>query len=595
MIGRNLIAGLLGAPALALMAGCETSSASNPSITEKRSAPNVYDGYSEAIYDGYERSSFYVPVRDGTRLAVDLFRPTLNGELADEELPVIWMHTPYNRRSYRGAPAAEAYPGYALELLPYGYNVALVDFRGVYASFGTNIAYNRGEWVDAAKWDAYDITEWFAAQPWSNGNIGMWGCSATGGSQMQALTTNPPSLKAVVPMSAELDVWPFAMSGGIPRDVAVTTPGTTASQSMIARRDSMAVPVDGPEAEALLEQAKAEHKNNIESVGLVYFRDSISEATGLEWWNVSSAHTYLDELKAGKTGVLSVANWDEAGTRHGPFLTYNNLPKDNTKLLVGPSTHCAWSAVEEQTGFDLVTEELRFYDYWLKGIENGVMDEPGVTYFTYNAPEDEAWRQSEVWPLENEVRTPYYLTPAQTLSTDEPSNDGAVQTELTDSPRAQTITVLETEDGLMFETAPLESPTEVTGHPVIHLWVEGNVPDADVTAFLHDLAPDGTATTYQMVGRLRASHRALADPPYDNLGLPWHPHTEASEAKLPANEPAELVFDMFPMSYIFPEGHKIRLQLVVGKVPGKDDSGSVSVLTGGDTASWIELPIIPKS
>jgi putative CocE/NonD family hydrolase len=130
-------------------------------------------GWSEQAYDGYVRTSFYVPVRDGTKLAVDLYRPTKGGAVASEKLPVVWMHSPYNRRTYRGGETAETYPGFALKLAPYGYNVAVVDFRGVYASYGMNIGYNRGEWVDAAKFDAYDITEWFAKQPWSNGRIGM--------------------------------------------------------------------------------------------------------------------------------------------------------------------------------------------------------------------------------------------------------------------------------------------------------------------------------------------------------------------------------------------------------------------------------------
>ena len=134
----------------------------------------------------------------------------------------------------------------------------------------------------------------------------------------------------------------------------------------------------------------------------------MSPATGLVWWDKSSPHTYLDELKKSDIGVLSVANWDEAGTRHGPFFTFNNLPKDNTKLLVGPATHCAWSAVKDETGFDLVTEELRFFDYWLKGKQNNVMNEPAVTYFTYNAPKDSQWRTSETWPLKTEQRTHFY-------------------------------------------------------------------------------------------------------------------------------------------------------------------------------------------
>src|SRR5207248_1221665 len=136
-------------------------------------------------------------------------------------MPVVWMHTPYNRRHFRGGLTAARYPGSALRLLRYGYVVAVVDFRGLYASYGSNVAYNRGEWIDAARWDAYDITEWLAAQPFCTGAVGMWGCSATGGSQLQAATTAPPHLKAVFPMSCEFDAFTFRAPGGItpPRDV----------------------------------------------------------------------------------------------------------------------------------------------------------------------------------------------------------------------------------------------------------------------------------------------------------------------------------------------------------------------------------------
>ena len=84
-------------------------------------------------------------------------------------------------------------------------------------------------------------------------------------------------------------------------------------------------------------------------------------------------------------GVYAVANWDEAGTKHGAFFTFANL-RGQARLLVGPAPHCAWTQVKTDTGFDIVAEELRFFDYWLKGIRNGVMEEPAVTYYTYNAP-----------------------------------------------------------------------------------------------------------------------------------------------------------------------------------------------------------------
>ena len=116
--------------------------------------------------------------------------------MVDKPLPIAWMHTPYQRRNYpSNSPnlAAALYPGAALGLVKYGYVVGVVDQRGLYASYGTRYSGNF--------WDAYDITEWFAAQPWSDGNIGMWGCSATGGSQVAATSLMPPSLKAVFPMS----------------------------------------------------------------------------------------------------------------------------------------------------------------------------------------------------------------------------------------------------------------------------------------------------------------------------------------------------------------------------------------------------------
>lgn len=583
------------AAAMALLVSACAGGAPDPAETNatgRVSAPNAYAGWSEAVYDGHRRSSFYVEVRDGTRLAVDLYRPTKGGVEASEKLPVVWMHSPYNRRTYRDGEAAETYPGYALRLVPHGYNVAVVDFRGVYASFGRNIGYNRGEWVDAAKYDAYDVTEWFAKQPWSNGKIGMWGCSATGGSQMQALTTHPPSLKAVIPMSAEFDVYAFTTLGGVSAPRPVAPPNATGEAASIATRDRLAAPVDGPDGAGQLAAAIASHKDNIESVGIVPFRDSVSQPTGLEWWKISSPHTYLDELKKTGIGVLSVANWDEAGTRHGPFFTFNNLPKDNTKLLVGPSTHCAWSAVKDETGFDLVTEELRFFDHWLKGKANGVMKEPAVTYYTYNAPAESAWRTSETWPLKSERRTDYLLSAAGGLGTT-PAPTGARSVAMSPPPVSQTVMIEPATGAAIFETAPLPSDLEVTGHPLMSLWIRTATADADAMTQIFDVAPDGTTRTYQMIGRLRASHRETATAPYNHLGLPWRTHAQADARPIPSGEAVELTYDLLPMSYIFKAGHRIRIAVSFSDPARGANPPEVEILTGGAHASRITLPVIP--
>ncbi|RYG35120.1 MAG: CocE/NonD family hydrolase, partial [Burkholderiales bacterium] len=482
--------------------------------------------------------------------------------------------------------------GFALKLAPYGYNVAVVDFRGVYASYGKNIAYNRGEWVDAAKFDAYDITEWFASQAWSSGKIGMWGCSATGGSQMQALTTRPPSLKAVIPMSAEFDAYSFTTLGGVSAPRPQAPPNATGEAASITTRDRVAAAVDGPEGAAQLAAAIASHRDNIESVGIVPFKDSVSPATGLEWWKLSSPHTYLDALKQTDVGVLSVANWDEAGTRHGPFFTFNNLPKQNTKLLVGPATHCAWTAVKEETGFDLVTEELRFFDYWLKGKQNNVMAEPAVTYFTYNAPKESQWRTSESWPLKNEKRTAFYLGAAGRLDGAKPTAASEAQVAMTLPSASQTTMIEAAPGGVTFETAALGADLEVTGHPVMNLWIRTDAGDADVTARIDDVAADGSTRSYQMLGRLRASHRTLATAPYNHLGLPWMTHKQSDAKAVPAGQPVELVFDLLPMSYIFKAGNKVRVTLTFADPQRRDGLPPVTVLTGGATPSSITLPVI---
>src|SRR5690606_13548712 len=221
---------------------------------------------------------------------------------------------------------------------------------------------------------------------------------------------------------------------------------------------------------------------------------------------------------------LSVANWDEAGTRHGPFFTFNNLPKENTKLLVGPATHCAWTAVKDETGFDLVTEELRFFDYWLKGKQNNVMREPAVTYFTYNAPTESQWRTSETWPLKSELRTDFYLSGASSLDRTRPAVAAERSTHMGAAPVSQTVTIEAAPGGAAYETVALAEDMEVTGHPVMTLWLKTDAGDTDVTARIDDVAPDGSTRSYQMLGRLRASHRTLASPPYNHLGLPWHTH-----------------------------------------------------------------------
>lgn len=564
------------------------------------SAPGRYRGYSEPIYpDGHQLSSQYVAMRDGVELAMDLYRPKqADGSVVTEPLPVVWMHTPYNRRYFSATAGAErgltgeTYPGTAARLVQYGYVVAVVDFRGLYASYGTNKAYNRGEWLDAARFDAYDVTEWLAAQPFSTGEIGMWGCSATGGSQLQAATTAPPHLKAIFPMSCEFDAYSFAVPGGMapPKGTPTRLPTGPSSPAM---RDALAEPVDGDADRKKLMEAIAQHASGVDNAGYVPFRDSVAENFPEQWWLKSSPHTYLADIQRSGVALYLAANWDEGATKHGAFFTFNNLTNP-AKLIVGPSTHCAWTDVKNTTGFDLVTEELRFFDHWLKGVQNGVMDEPRVFYYTYNAPKGREWAASAQWPLANERRRSYYFAAVHAMTGVPPSSPSGKDEFVV---RYDTTPENMLETGLYYETPELSVDVQITGHPAINLWVTSTATDGDFIATLQDLAPDGTAKSYNTHGRLRASNRKIADPPYNNLELPWHPSNEADAMPLVPGEPTEISFELLPISMIVKKGHRIRVVLTFASpaTPQLSPAPTVAILRDAMHRSSLSLPIIPAT
>jgi uncharacterized protein len=557
---------------------------------ERVSRPGEYRGFTNVDFDGHEVTSRYVAVRDGTRLAVDIIQPTRAGKLATEKLPVVWMHTPYNRRTTNNGLTAANYPGKALQLVKYGYVVAVVDFRGTYASFGTNAGYNRGEWQDAARLDAYDITEWLAAQPWSNGKVGMWGCSATGGSQMQAMSTAPPSLKAIFPMSCEWDVYAFIAPGG------VTPPAGTSTQILRGgareERDRNAVAVDGDTDGALLRAAVAEHATSVEGAGSVPFRDSVSAAFGNTWWLKSSPHSYAKTLNESGIAVYTAVNWEEGYTGHGPAFTFNNL-RTPKKIILGPAKHCDWAQVQRDTGFDIVVEELRYFDHWLRGIDNGVMREPAVTYYTYNEAPGKNWKTSNTWPPLGAKRTKFFLG-SGSLGTAKPRRG------VDPSAMAVSYTV-DAENfwntGMTFVTEPLTRDTEVTGHASARIWLSTTATDADVVARIDDVAPDGTHRYVGVEGKLRASLRATAPAPYEYLGLPWHPFTEKSQQPLQPGVPVELQMEFLPTSYLFKAGHRIRLTLQFADARAtqkQDPPPRVSVLHDKKFPSLLELPLAPR-
>ena len=113
--------------------------------------------------------------------------------------------------------------------------------------------------------------------------------------------------------------------------------------------------------------------------------------------------------------------------------------------------------------------------------------------------------------------------------------------------------------GLTYTTPPLTTEVEVTGHPVVHLWVSSSARDGDFFVYLEDVS-EASYSKYITEGNLRASHRAISTAPYEYLGLPYHRSYAEDIADLP-DQPVELVFDLLPTSYVFEAGHRIRVTI----------------------------------
>lgn len=588
---RQLFAALLG---LVLLLGASAVSADEPRVSRF----GEYSGYSPQVADGYVRTSFYLPMRDGVRLAVDLYRPTKGGVLVEGRFPVIWHHT--NDRGPGGPIPERANPGLAAMplLTRYGYVVAVVERRGLGASTGARRGYHdRNE-----DFDAYEVTEWLAAQAWSTGNVGIWGCSNTGEAAMHAVSVAPPHLKAAFAGCFSFNKYDGMLRGGIFAQWG-TGPERTFDQDMTAR------PVDGDESRTLLRIAATDHRNSTVLYDLwtgMPYRDSFSPLVGSRFWAEGSLSSYLPQVRASGVPIYILGGWQDEFRKEG-MVAFANLDPGKRRIIIGPWRHCM------NDGFNLLAEAHRFFDYYLKGIDNGLAAEDPVHYFTIGAPAGQEWQSAPDLPL-NFTRRPFYLAPAGLSPRAPGARDKDAATAFTisydvpapgpnDPPdrrlngiMAFAVPAPTEAAGTHFLGPVLGADTEVTGIPIADLWITATSDDAALFVYLEDVAPDGTVRVVTD-GRLRASHRRLNDPPYAYLGLPWHrSYAEDVEALVPG-QAARLTFDLFPISWVFKAGHRMRISIAGADYrernrPQLTPPPTVRILNSPDHPSTVGIPVV---
>ena len=550
-------------------------------------------------------------MRDGAILRADIYRPE-----GDEPLPVLLCRTPYHKRSERHISDAQNMAGR-------GYIVVVQDVRGRYSSDG-DYRWMFGDQYREAE-DGYDTVEWAAGLPGSTGKVGTFGLSYDAWVQWELARLRPPHLVAMVPVGIcprLLDLnwgifetgrrlrWCYTMAVDFRRRDGLTTgPQTREEANAIwnhMERDKWFwfLPFDELPAEDVF-------------YGLAgQFRDYLRHQN-VEYWRFPEAHREVDVPVFGITGWYDrlIGTIDHfTGMRQNGMTAY---ARRNQKLLIGPWGHT--TDLARQVGvMDFGPEaELNYYDllqswfdYWLKGIDTGIMDEPPIRRFVMS---ENIWRDEEAWPL-NPVYTDYYFhskgaanTPcgdgrlSQTPPEDEPPDSylydprdpvmSLCTPDIQDTPCDQG-PLDQRRDVLVFMTKPLEQDVEVTGQVVVKLWAASTAPDTDFTAKLVDVHPDGLAVGL-CYGIIRAQYRQSYETP--TLITPGQIY--------------EYTISLRSTSNLFKRGHRIRLDISSSNFPffdrnhntGRPFYADAELVSATQTIyhtslypSRVILPVIPR-
>lgn len=543
-------------------------------------------------YAGYERESRYVTVRDGTRLAVNIYRPADDGAAVSGPLPVIFAFTPYRAR-YRDKDGAIREIALTdrlamRSLIRAGYVVAVADVRGKGASFGHRFGFQSRQEAE----DGRDLIEWLAAQPFSSGKIGMVGCSYLGGTTFQTTVLAPPSLRASFIGASDIDKYGFVANGGITAQFN-TRPDEPLSD------DLASLPVDGDVSGVLLRQAVAQHADNTSMSGRWYsmpYRDSVSSLTGTAFWQDVAVYDRVDAI--GRAGIATFfwGNWHDEPTAQ-VLLAAKNVP--GSQLLVGPGDHC-----DPPPGSDFTGRLVRYFDHHLKGAPYAAADAARATYMVEGQGGTGAWIRSDRLPGEDSQMQGFYLGGGGRNATLQarpfPDSTRSFVTDYDVGDPAYFSFWVEPmgDHGLEWTGAPLALPLKLAGAPVAHLSVRASTSDAPVFVYLERISPDGNARVISF-GRLAISHRKESEPPFDTMGQPWHSGLKADVAPLAPGQTARLAIAMTPVGQVVDAGDRLRF-VVTGADPRQrnldamrqDPPPEITVLEGGAQGSRIMLPVV---
>lgn len=536
-------------------------------VAHLESADAVSDGVSAVLYDTVLRDELTVAAADGTPLRVSVWRPE-----TDEPVPVILVQSPY--WSFLGDAKAGDRPTWYIDyFVPRGYAVALGEMRGTRDSGG---CWDFGGELDQR--DGYDVVEGLAAMPWSNGNVGMLGQSHVGMSQVAAAVMDPPSLKAIVPIAAVTDWYRYLYFDGAPYVLNRGTP-----PAYLAVHASPSRPPTGGDAATVdwvLTQAQTACADNVVHVSQSAELDGDKDA----YWQERDLIAKAGDTRA---AVFLVHGFLDENVKTDHFLDYwQALPDDvPRKAWFGQWHH------EHPAYLEWRQEVHRWYDHFLKGIQNGVLDGPRVTVqdnLGHN-------RTEEDWPPAGTVVQDWHLGAGLLAAPGNKTAAGRLGYHAVPGDDRAALPEPGTGDRpfVSFPSRPLARDLRISGAPTLDLTGALSAPEGRWIAVLYDVGPgvrDEVTRGYLDAGHADGLEQGTLVTPFLDAGY---------------------TLRMFPRDHAVQAGHHLELVLFGGDMgcqagivvegPYADTCEGTGILpveepvfhhvTVGDGAAVLHLPV----
>lgn len=578
-------------------------------------------------------TSVYLPMRDGTDIAVDLWLPP--GLESGQRIPTLLYFTRYGRASEPGLLKRVAL-GLGLEgvhpvlqaMSQAGNAVVMVDARGSGASGGTRSAELSPDEVA----DESEVADWAISQPWSNGRVGAMGVSYVGTASELLAATGNPAVRAVAPLFSDFDGYTgLVRPGGVLATEFVRAWGT-ANQYMDSNDSCHGAgglacaasrlwvkgvkPVDAdPEGERL--QALLAGRRNYDIQSALALAEFVDDPVGSGPMGQTFPVGNLPAIERSGVPMQVWVSWLDAATVDGALARYNTISNPQ-ELIIAPFNHGGSKNADpyqpagtapEPGQREQYAQRLAFMDQYLK--HDNVSVAPSVIrYFTMG---EGRWKTTDVWPPRGFHRSRWYFSDGHQLSQSPPHAGTAFDTYRVDYSATTGLTnrwlanlsgsneirypdrAQQDRKLLVYDSPPLTEALEITGAPAVTLYLESSEPDVALFVYLEDVAPDGSVT-YVTEGILRAIHHKLsdADPPVVQQG-PYRSFNRADAMPLEPGEVTEIKMGLINTSVRIAAGHQLRIAIaghdaaVFQRTPETGDP-VLNVYRGLDFPSHVDFP-----